>query len=109
MRLVLTTDRRQIHATRDDLSYVMVSLVDADGRSVPDASLPVRFSVSGAGELAAVGNGNPKDATSFRQPHRRLFHGVCVAVLRPSGKAGEITLRAEAPGLEPASVAVKAT
>jgi beta-galactosidase len=106
-RLVLTPDRRQIHATRDDLSYVMVSLVDADGRVVPDASLPVHFTVSGAGELAAVGNGNPKDAASFRQPHHRLFHGACLAVLRPSGKSGEITLRAEAPGLEAASVVVK--
>jgi len=106
-RLVLTPDRRQIRASRDDLSYVMVTLVDAEGRAVPDASLPVQFTVSGAGELAAVGNGNPKDASSFRQPRRRLFHGACLAVLRPSGQAGEITLRAEAPGLDAASIVVR--
>ena len=106
-RLVLTPDRRSIHATRDDLAYVMVSLVDAQGRAVPDASLPVHFTVSGAGELAAVGNASPKDTASFRQPHRRLFHGAGLAVLRPSGKSGEITLRAEAPGIEGASVVVK--
>lgn len=106
-RLVLTPDRKRIGANRDDLSYVMVTLVDAQGKVVPDASLPVRFQVSGVGELAAVGNANPKDTSSFRDPERRLFHGACVAVLRPSGGAGgEITLRADAPGVEGASVTV---
>lgn len=105
--LKLTADRKQMKAGRDDLSYVMVEVVDEQGRAVPDAVVPVSFAVSGAGEIAAVGNGNPKDVGSFRKPHRDTFHGVCAAIVRPKGQAGAIEVRAEAPGLESATVQLR--
>jgi beta-galactosidase len=64
----------------------------------------VSFVLSGPGEIAAVGNGNPKDVASFRQPHRDTFHGKCVAIVRPMGKAGVIEVRSESPGLEGTAV-----
>ena len=102
-KLVLTPDRMNLKAGRDDLSYVMAQIVDEHGQHVPDASVPVMFAVNGAAEIAAVGNANPKDVASFRQRRRNTFHGTCVVILRPSGKAGSIEVRAEAPGLEPAT------
>ncbi len=72
--------------------------------SIPDAVVPVSFSLTGAGELAAVGNGNPKDVASFRQPHSRTFQGACVAIIRPTGNPGAIQLRAQSPNLEPATL-----
>jgi beta-galactosidase len=95
----MTADRPKMKPSRDDLSYVMVSVVDDEGRLVPDAVVPVSFAVSGAGEIAAVGNANPKDVASFRQPRRDTFHGTCVVVVRPNGKPGPIEVRAESPGL----------
>ncbi|MGB8029911.1 MAG: glycoside hydrolase family 2 TIM barrel-domain containing protein [Terracidiphilus sp.] len=106
-RVVLAPDRAQIQASRDDLAYVIARVVDGDSRTVPDAVVPVTFSVSGAGELLAVGNANPKDVASFRQPRRSTFHGVCLAVLRPTGEPGTIVLKAEAPGLPPVTIEVK--
>jgi beta-galactosidase len=106
-RLMLTADRSKIRANRDDLAYVMVTVVDDAGRTVPDATIPVTFSFSGSGELAAVGNANPKDVASFRQPRRSTYHGTCLAVLRSSGESGSMNLKAEAPGFEPASIVVK--
>jgi beta-galactosidase len=103
-KLVLTPDQPKLKASRDDLSYVMVSVIDEQGRPVPDAVVPVSFVLSGPGEIAAVGNGNPKDVASFRQPHRDTFHGRCVAVVRPMGKVGVIEVRGESPGLEGAVV-----
>ena len=102
--LKLKADRTQMKAGRDDLSYVMVEVVDEQGRAVPDAVVPVSFAVSGAGEIAAVGNGNPKDVGSFRKPGRNTVHGTCVVIVRPTGQAGSVEVRAEAPGLEGASV-----
>lgn len=98
-RLALTADRAKLKASRDDLSYVMVQVVDEQGQPVPDAVVPVSFAVAGAGEIAAVGNANPKDVASFRQPRRDTYHGACVVIVRPTGKAGAIEVRAEAPGL----------
>ncbi len=106
-KLVLRPDRSRLKATRDDLSYVMVQVVDEFGRLVPDAVIPVNFTARGAGELAAVGNANPKDAASFRQPRRNTFHGECVLVIRPTGKQGSIEVMAEALGLEAASLTLE--
>jgi beta-galactosidase len=106
-KLLLKPDRAKLKATRDDLSYVMVQVVDEAGRLVPDAVVPVSFAVSGAGEMAAVGNANPKDVASFRRPRRNTFHGECVIVVRPRGKAGAIEVKAEAPGLQCASVTLE--
>jgi beta-galactosidase len=103
-KLVLTPDRPKLKSSRDDLSYVMVQVVDEAGRLVPDAVVPVSFAVTGAGEIAAVGNANPKDVASFRQPRRDTFHGTGAVVARPTGKTGTIEVRAESPGLESTAV-----
>ena len=106
-KLKLTADRTTIRADRNDLSYVTVEVVDAGGRRVPNAEIPVRFSIEGAGELAAQASGSPNDPASFRDPFRKTFQGRCLAILRPTTGAGDITLRAEAEGLESASLTVR--
>src|SRR5690242_10027527 len=68
--ILLKADRSTIQTSRNDLAYVTVQIVDDKGRVVPDANLPVEFSVNGAGELAAVGNANPSEMASFHQPKR---------------------------------------
>ena len=106
-RLRLTVDRASIRRDRNDLSYVTVEVVDQAGEPVPDAVVPVSLSVSGAAELAAAGSANPKDVWSFRRSRPKTFHGRCLAIVRPTGAAGVATVRAEAPGLPPASIVVQ--
>jgi beta-galactosidase len=105
-RIRLTADRSTIRADRNDLSYVTVEVVDDRGDRVPSAEVPVRFVVTGAGELAAQGSGSPNDAASFRAPLRKTFEGRCLAILRPRGTAGSIELRAEADGLTPDTISI---
>jgi beta-galactosidase len=106
-RITLHPDRSQLKRERNDLSYVMVHVEDKDGNEVPDAVAEVRFDVGGAGELAAVGNANPKEMASFRRPHRRTFHGKCLAIVRPTGTRGVITVQARSEGLLPASTQIR--
>jgi beta-galactosidase len=105
-RLLVTPDRRKLAASRDDLAYAMVQVLDDNNNLVPDAVLPITFNVSGDGEIAAVASANPKDVASFRQPRRFTYHGTCCVIVRPKGAAGSITIRAESEGLEPASTTV---
>lgn len=105
--LRLTADRSSIRADRNDLSFVTVEVMDEKGQLVPDAEVPVRFTVSGAGELAAQGSGTPNEPASFRAPVRKTFQGRCLAILRPKGGAGNITLRAEADGFTPVSLTIR--
>ncbi|MEN6309739.1 MAG: glycoside hydrolase family 2 TIM barrel-domain containing protein [Anaerohalosphaeraceae bacterium] len=106
-KLRLIADRMSIRANRSDLCFVTVEVVDADGRRVPNAEVLVSFSVSGVGELAAQASGTPNDPASFRIPERKTYQGRCLAILRPTGAAGDITLRAEAGGIEPETLTVQ--
>ena len=107
VQIRLTADRSEIKANRNDLAYLTVEVTDEAGNLVPDAELPVHFTISGTGELAAVENGNPKDLKSFRQPKVNSFKGKCLVILRPSGVPGEIKLKAESAGLAGAELIVE--
>lgn len=100
-------DRNSIHTDRNDLCYVSVELVDDQGRRVPDADNRLDFEVSGEGELAAVGNGNPTDIKSFQNPHVKSFRGRCLVILRPLGLKGSINLNARAAGLAGSGLEIK--
>jgi beta-galactosidase len=106
-KLQLEADRQSIRRDPNDLAYVTLEVEDEAGEVLPDGTVPVAFSISGVGELAAVGTANPKDLRSFRQHHPTTFHGKCLAIVRPTGDAGTVTLRAQAEGLTPASVTVR--
>ena len=108
-RLRVKADRERIGASRGDLAFLTIEILDAAGAPVPDIVRRIDFHVEGEGELAAVGNANPKDVASFRQPTCRTFHGRCLAILRPLGREGQITLRVSSDGLLPASITVACT
>ena len=99
--LRLTPERTDLAASRDELAYVKVEVVDAEGRVVPDAVVPVDFNVSGSARLRATGNGNASDAASFTSPSRRTWNGRALVILQPT-RSGDIELTANAPGLAPA-------
>ena len=103
----LTADRSVIKADRNDLSYVMVEILDTEGNLVTYADdILVNFEISGNGEIAAVGSGSPLDMSSFQQPRKKTWQGRCLAIVRPKGEAGKIVLTARAEGLEEAVVEI---
>lgn len=106
----LSLDRTRLRANGEDVAYVMVSLIDADGTPIyaQHDDRQVRFHVTGAGELAGVGNGNPRDASSFQSAQRRTFHGNVVAVIRSATQAGRITMRVDVEGLPSQQVGLDA-
>jgi len=103
----LKADRTVIRADRNDLSYVTVEITDADGYIVPDAdNIVVNFEVTGPGKIAGVGNGDPRDMSSFQQPRKKTYQGLCLAIIRPEKTPGKIKLRATAEGLKEASLVI---
>ncbi|GAB3701068.1 glycoside hydrolase family 2 TIM barrel-domain containing protein [Spirosoma flavus] len=98
-RLRLTADRPVIRASRNDLCYVTVEILDEHGNVIPTADLPIMFQLSGGGELAGVGNANPTDLSSFQQAQKTTFRGRCLAVIRPTGSVGSVSLTASSPSL----------
>lgn len=103
-RIELIPDRTSLQADGKDISFITVRILDEKGTLVPMADNLVKFSVKGEGSIAGVDNGDPVSHESFKAAERKAFHGLCLAVVKGSRRAGSIELVAESEGLSSASV-----
>lgn len=107
IHLELKADREVIRADDTDLCYVEILLVGENGIVHSCEELTVRASVSGHGELKALGTGNPTSTEVFSAGQFTTYDGRVVAVIRPDS-TGEIRLKVEADGLAPAELVIRA-
>jgi beta-galactosidase len=98
-RILLAADRPRVVADGEDVAVVEVRVVDATGRLVPLADDEITFRVSGSGRLIGVGNGDPSSHEQDKGAARRVFNGLCMAIVQAAKAAGEIQIEATAPGL----------
>ena len=91
--LKLVADREVIKADGNDLSYVTVSLVDANGVECPTADDELTFEVTGAGTFRAACNGDATSLEPFVQPQMKLFSGKLVVTVQSKTAKGNILLR----------------
>jgi len=105
--LRLTPDRAVVHADAEDLSFVTVEAVDAQGNVQLHADQEVQFSLNGPGAIAAVGNGDGQDGAAYQGDRRKLFQGRALVIVRTSRQSGPITVTAKAPGLTEASSTIQ--
>ena len=106
--LELTAHHAQLAPGWDRVDFITARVVDANGVVVPDADNPVAFAVTGPGAIAAVDSANNASHESFQGPQRRAYQGRCVAIVRATAAAGEITISATSAGLAPGSVTIDA-
>jgi beta-galactosidase len=103
-RLVLAAETSVVAADGEDVCYLNVSVRDAEGLVVPNAKIPVRFSVEGPGEIVATDNGDETDFDDFRKPSRKTFNGWAQAIVRATpGAAGTIRVTVASDGLPSAT------
>jgi beta-galactosidase len=108
-RIVLASDHAALAPAFDAVATVTVEVVDANGVLVPTAADLIRFQIAGPGVIAAVDSADHTNHEPFQAAQRTAFQGRCVALVKASAPAGQITLSASAPGLTGASVAIAAT
>lgn len=105
--LRLTPDRSALAGDGWDAMPVTIEAVDARGRHVPTANLPVEFEVSGPGANIGHGNGDPNSHEPEKGNQRRLFNGYAQIIIQSQRNgAGEIVLRATSAGLKDAEVKI---
>lgn len=105
--LVVETNKTEIKADGEDMFVVTISAVDKDGYPVRNARDRVTLTVS-EGRLLGFDNGDSTDYDEYKSVSRRLFSGMAAAYICAPTAACDITVTAEAEGLSPASVRVKA-
>jgi len=100
----VTTDRTKLTADGEDVTMVFVDVVDTVGRVVPTADNLVSFTLTGAGHIAGVGNGDPSCHEPDKASRRSAFNGHCLVIVGANETPGSIQLTASATGLTPASL-----
>jgi len=105
--VVLEPDLTTLAVNGGDISLVTVKIVDAQGHVVPVATNAVTFSVTGAGHLLGVGNGDPTCHEPDKGNKRSAFNGLCLGIIQSSCKPGAITVQADSPGLKSASASLE--
>lgn len=108
-RIELVADKKQLKADGKDLSFITARILDREGKLVPDAGHLIQFTVSGNGQIAGTDNGYQADTRSLKSPDRHAWKGLALLILQSTGKKGNITLKASAPGLKPAIIILSAT
>lgn len=91
--LKLVADREVIKADGEDLCYVTVSVVDANGVECPTLDDDLSFEVTGAGQFKAVCNGDATSLESFVKPQMKLFSGKLVVTVQSKKTKGSILLK----------------
>ena len=106
-KIRFTPDKTQIKASRNDLAYIKIELVDEAGCVVPDKDRKIDLTLSGSGEIAASGNASPTDMESFRSTTPKTYRGKALVILRPDGKQGTLKLTAKAEDLPEETVEIE--
>ena len=102
--LRVTPDRSVIQAGCGDLAYVTIEVQDQHGVTVKHGEPLISLEVSGAGELIAVGSGNPLSDEMYVGSQHKAYHGRLLAIVRSAAQAGVVTLTARAEGLSAATI-----
>jgi len=101
--VVLTPDKTQIKADGEDLIFVEIKTVDENGVYVANANNRVEVTVSGAGRLIGLDNGDSTDYDSYKGTSKRLFSGKLLAIISANHEPGNIMITVDSIGLIPAT------
>jgi beta-galactosidase len=106
-KIMLVADQEKLTPTWDDVSFARATVADSDGVTVPDATNPIRFDISGAGMVDAVDNGDVSSHEPFAAKERHAYQGHCLAIVKAAATDGPIRLTASSPGLESATLEIQ--
>ena len=86
-------DRTTIHADGQDLSFVTVTVQDAQGVMAPRADASIHFDIAGPGEIAATDNGDATSFESFQSHDHKAFNGLCLVIIRSTKRGSDCAAR----------------
>ncbi len=90
---------KQMLSLRDELAFVNVSLTDSKGIPVVLSDRQIRIRVEGEGTLLAFGSAASDTTESYQDNVHTTRYGKALAVIKTTGKPGQVRIVAEADGL----------
>ncbi len=114
VEVVITPYKTTMMADGKDATVINVSVIDKEGREVPDAYNLITFSIIGKGKIIGMGNGDPSSHEADGPLHlnstdgifendtickRQLFNGKCQVIVQAGKSKGQIKFEAKSEGL----------
>lgn len=99
-QLHLTTSAESLKADGQDVVWVNVDVLDADGILVSNAEEELQFSLTGPAQLLSTASANLKDNTPYTSTLRKTWKGRAIAAIRSTGKPGKAVLKVKGKGME---------
>jgi hypothetical protein len=109
MEIRLVSDCVSIATDGNDLIFAELAITGSNGAVEMLADEQVRLDITGPGELIGFGTAAPAPDESFSGPTCTTFRGRALAVIRPTGGEGSITITAHAQAAGSAELTVEAT
>ncbi|MFT4153793.1 beta-galactosidase GalA [Parafilimonas sp.] len=105
----LVSSKKALHADGEDAVVVNVSVLDNEGREVPDAANLISFEVEGPGAaIIGAGNGDPSSHEADKLAdgiwYRKLFNGKAQLIVKAGKQAGVVSVKATSTGLKTATL-----
>lgn len=115
-KLAAAVNKTEIAADGSSLAYVEVDVLDANGNLDTTASNNITFTLSGAGEIVGVDNGDQATTAKYQQSSVltnstsakiNAYAGKALVIVRSTEEDGEITVTAQANGLASATAEIR--
>ena len=106
-KIVLTPNKTVMNADGEDVIFVTISVCDKDGYPVENANNRMYVSVSGAGRLIGLDNGDSTDTCGYKCAGKNLFSGKLLCVVAAKCEPGDIDICVSSKGLSDAHLKLK--
>ncbi len=116
-QLVISQDKTVIDADGESLAYISVDVTDADGNLITTATNEISFTLTGAGEIAGVDNGDQAATAKFQQSSVltdsktakiKAYAGKALAIVKSTENAGNISVSVTSGSLTGGTVGITA-
>lgn len=101
--VVVSPYKTTMLADGKDATVINISVIDKEGREIPDANNLITFSVQGDAKIIGVGNGDPssheRDKYNDTIAQRHLFNGKCQVIVQSGNTRSMIHFEAAADSL----------
>jgi beta-galactosidase len=107
-KLLIEPSKLILQADGKDVSVINITVMDKEGREVPDANQLIEFSLTGDAKIIGVGNGDPSsheaDVCTNGKWQRNSFNGKCQVIVQSGKTSSGLHFEASSIGLTKARV-----
>jgi beta-galactosidase len=105
--ILMEPDKTEMIADGQDVVHIETRVTDESGITSPTASNTISYQLSGPGKIRVIDNGDPGDHTPQQSTEKAVRNGRHLLIIQSAMEPGDLIIRANSEGLEPAEVKLK--